>query len=152
MALIQQELFDESKSLIFCQECSRRIAFTKLQNQLLADNLTKTECFPSELVGHSSFKTYLTSFMNTFHVCHSTSLNIAFQVNARLELEREDVRTAVRGEFSSALEGLTQERAGLLNQVSELRLKLAELQSDKETVERRWRLQAEEEAEKIHAK
>ena len=90
--------------------------------------------------------------MNTFHVCHSTSLNIAFQVNARLELEREDVRTAVRGEFSSALEGLTQERAGLLNQVSELRLKLAELQSDKETVERRWRLQAEEEAEKIHAK
>ena len=75
-----------------------------------------------------------------------------FQVNARLELEREDVRQAVRGEFSSALEGLTQERSNLLNQLSELRLRLAELQSEKETVERRWRMQAEEEAEKIHAK
>ena len=77
---------------------------------------------------------------------------LPFQVNARLELEREDVRQSVRGEFESALEGLTQERSQLLNQVSELRLKLAESQSEKETVERRWRMQAEEEAEKIHAK
>lgn len=73
-------------------------------------------------------------------------------MNARLELEREDVRQAVRGEFSAALEGLTQERGTLLNQMSELRLRLAEMQSEKEIVERRWRLQAEEEAEKIHAK
>jgi hypothetical protein len=29
---------------------------------------------------------------------------------------------------------------------------LAEMQSEKETLERRWRMQAEEEAEKIHAK
>ena len=73
-------------------------------------------------------------------------------MNARLELEREDVRQAVRGEFSAALEGLTQERGTLLNQMSELRLRLAEMQSEKEIVERRWWLQAEEEAEKIHAK
>jgi hypothetical protein len=38
-------------------------------------------------------------------------------VNAKLELEREDVRQSVRGEFSAALEGLTQERTNLLNQV-----------------------------------
>ena len=75
-----------------------------------------------------------------------------FQANARFELEREDVRQSVRGEFSAALEGLTQERGNLLNQLSDMRLKLAEIQSEKETVERRWRLQAEEEAEKIHSK
>jgi hypothetical protein len=50
------------------------------------------------------------------------------------------------------LEGLTQERSNLLNQLSEVRLRLAELQSEKETVERRWRMQSEEEAEKIHTK
>ena len=75
-----------------------------------------------------------------------------FQINARFELEREDVRQSVRGEFSAALEGLTQERSNLLNQLSDMRLKFAELQSEKETVERRWRLQAEQEAEKIHSK
>jgi hypothetical protein len=50
-------------------------------------------------------------------------VSIGSQLNGKLELEREDVRQAVRGEFAVALEGLTQERASLLNQVSELRLR-----------------------------
>ena len=75
-----------------------------------------------------------------------------FQVNERLENERDDIRTVVRGEFSSALDGLTEERSSLLNQLSDMRLKLAEAHSEQESSEKRWRCQAEEEAERIHAK
>ena len=74
------------------------------------------------------------------------------QVNERLENEKDDIRTIVRGEFSSALDGLTEERSSLLNQLSDMRLKLAEAHSEQESSEKRWRCQAEEEAERIHAK
>jgi hypothetical protein len=74
------------------------------------------------------------------------------QANARFEAEREDVRKAVRGEFATAMESLTVERTNLLNQLSELRLKLAEVQSEKEAAENQWRVHAEEEAAKIHTK
>ena len=50
------------------------------------------------------------------------------------------------------MESLTEERTGLLNQMSEMRLKLAEARSEKEAAERQWRSNAEEEAAKIHAK
>jgi len=36
--------------------------------------------------------------------------------------------------------------------VSEVRLKLAEYQSEKEIIQKQFRIQAEEEAEKIHSK
>ena len=74
------------------------------------------------------------------------------KINQRLETERDDVRTIVRGEFASALDALTEERSTLLNQLSEMRLKLAETKSALETSEKQWKLQAEEEAEKIHSK
>ncbi len=67
-------------------------------------------------------------------------------------MEREDVRKAVRGEFTTAMEGLTSERTSLMNQVSEMRLKLASVQSEKEAAEKQWKTHAEEEAAKIHAK
>lgn len=63
-----------------------------------------------------------------------------------------DVRKSVRAEFASALDSLTLERTNLLAQISDLRLKLAEVQSERESAEKRWRCQAEEEAERIHAK
>lgn len=74
------------------------------------------------------------------------------QANAKFEAEREDVRQAVRGEFSAAMESLTNERSGLLNQMSELRVKLAEAQSEKEAAEKDWRTKSDDEAAKIHAK
>ena len=58
----------------------------------------------------------------------------------------------MKGEFTTAMESLTEERTGLLNQMSAMRLKLAEAQSEKEAAERQWRSNAEEEATKIHAK
>ena len=58
----------------------------------------------------------------------------------------------MRGEFSSALDSLTEERTSMLSQLSDMRLKLAESHSEQEASEKRWRCQAEEEAERIHAK
>ena len=69
-----------------------------------------------------------------------------------METERDDIRNIVRGEFASALDTLTEERTNLLNQLSEMRLKLAEAKSELETSEKQWKCQAEEEAEKIHSK
>ena len=74
------------------------------------------------------------------------------QVNERLENERDDIRNVVRGEFASALDSLTEERTNLLSQLSDMRLKLAESHSEQESCEKRWRCQAEEEAERIHSK
>ena len=71
---------------------------------------------------------------------------------AKFEAERDDVRQAVRGEFSAAMESLTAERAALMNQLSEVRLKLAEVQSDREAAEKQWRVHADEEAARIHAR
>ena len=62
------------------------------------------------------------------------------------------MRNVVRGEFASALDSLTEERTSLLTQLSDMRLKLAEANSEKESAEKRWRCQAEEEAERIHSK
>ena len=75
-----------------------------------------------------------------------------FQGIAKFEAEREDVRSAVRGEFTTAMESLAAERTGLMNQVTEVRLKLAEAQSDREAAEKLWKAHAEEEAAKIHAR
>ena len=58
----------------------------------------------------------------------------------------------MRGEFASALDSLTEERTSLLTQLSDMRLKLAEAQSEQESSEKRWRCRAEEEAERIHSK
>ena len=75
-----------------------------------------------------------------------------FQSIAKFEAERDDVRQAVRGEFVAAMDSLTAERSALMNQVSEIRLKLAEAQSDREAAEKQWRVRADEEAAKIHAR
>ena len=58
----------------------------------------------------------------------------------------------MRGEFTAAMESLASERGGLMNQLSEVRVKLAEAQSDKEAAEKQWKAQAEEEAAQIHAR
>ena len=50
------------------------------------------------------------------------------------------------------MESLAAERTGLMNQVTEVRLKLAEAQSDREAAEKLWKAHAEEEAAKIHAR
>ena len=75
-----------------------------------------------------------------------------FQTNAKFEAGRDDVRQAVRGEFTVAIDGLTTERSDLLNQMSDLRLKLAEAQSERDAAEKEWQVKAEDEAVKIHAK
>ena len=62
------------------------------------------------------------------------------------------MRQAVRGEFSMALDSLASEKSGLMNQLSEVRLKLAELQSEHEAAEKQWKVRADEEATKIHAR
>ena len=62
------------------------------------------------------------------------------------------MRSAVRGEFTTTMEGLASERGALMNQLTEARLKLAEAQSDREAAEKQWKSQAEEEAAKIHAR
>ena len=79
-------------------------------------------------------------------------ISISFQTNAKFEAERDDVRQAVRGEFTVAIDGLTGERSDLLNQLSDLRLKLAEAQSERDSAEKEWQAKAEDEAVKIHAK
>ena len=58
----------------------------------------------------------------------------------------------MRGEFTVAIDGLTGERSDLLNQLSDLRLKLAEAQSERDSAEKEWQAKAEDEAVKIHAK
>ena len=62
------------------------------------------------------------------------------------------MREAVRGEFCMALDCLASEKSGLMNQLSEVRLKLAESQSDKEAAEKQWKVASDEEAAKIHAR
>ena len=62
------------------------------------------------------------------------------------------MRSAVRGEFTTAMESLSVERSALMNQLTEVRLKLAEAQSDREAAEKLWKAHAEEEAAKIHAR
>ena len=69
-----------------------------------------------------------------------------------MESERNDVRSAVRGEFSSAIEGLSQERSKLLNDLSDLRLTVAELKSEKEASEKDRKREMEAEVDKIHEK
>ena len=69
-----------------------------------------------------------------------------------MESERHDVRQSVRGEFASAIESLSQERGNLLNELSDLRLKLAELKSEKEAEEKERKREMEMEIEKIHVK
>lgn len=73
-------------------------------------------------------------------------------MNGRLESEREDIRSAVRGEFTAALDSLASDRTTLLNQVGDLRLKLAEVLSQKEAEEKKRKQEAEEEAAKIHTR
>ena len=58
----------------------------------------------------------------------------------------------MRGEFCMALDSLASEKSGLMNQLSEVRLKLAELQSEHEAAEKQWKVRADEEATKIHAR
>lgn len=62
------------------------------------------------------------------------------------------MRQAVRGEFAVAMESLTMERGALMNQLSEVRLKLAEVQSEREADQKLWKAQADEEAAKIHTR
>ena len=62
------------------------------------------------------------------------------------------MRAAVRGEFTVAMESLTSERGALMNQLSDVRLKLAEAQSEREAAEKQWKAHADEEAAKIHAR
>jgi regulator of replication initiation timing len=72
------------------------------------------------------------------------------QTNGRLESERDDVRRAVCGEFSSALESLSEERGNLLNELSDLRLRLAEVVSEKEAAEKDRRREVDAEVKEIH--
>ena len=74
------------------------------------------------------------------------------QTNAKFEAEKSNVRQAVRGEFCMALDSLASEKSGLMNQLSEVRLKLAELQSEFEAAEKQYKARADEEAAKIHAR
>ena len=74
------------------------------------------------------------------------------QTNAKFEAEKSNVRQAVRGEFCMALDCLASEKSGLMNQLSEVRLKLAELQSEFEAAEKQYKARADEEAAKIHAR
>ena len=69
-----------------------------------------------------------------------------------MESERDDVRKSVRGEFSSALDGLSAERTHLLNETADLRLQLAEAKSEREAAERESKKEMEMEAMKIHAR
>ena len=62
------------------------------------------------------------------------------------------MRQVVRGEFCMALDSLASEKSGLMNQLSEVRLKLAEAQSDREAAEKQWKIQADDEAAKIHTR
>ena len=75
-----------------------------------------------------------------------------FQINEKLEGEREDIRQAVRGEFTTAMESLTSERSHLLQELSDLRLTLAEVKSAKESVEKTMKREAEMEVERIHTR
>ena len=74
------------------------------------------------------------------------------QTNAKFEAEKSNVRQAVRGEFCMALDSLASEKSGLMNQLSEVRLKLAELQSEFEAAEKQYKARADQEAAKIHAR
>ena len=62
------------------------------------------------------------------------------------------MRQSVRGEFSSALDGLSAERTHLLNETADLRLQLAEARSETEAKEREAKREMEMEAMKIHAR
>ena len=62
------------------------------------------------------------------------------------------MRSAVRGEFTTAMEALASEKSALMSQLTEARLKLVEAQSDREAAEKQWKAHAEEEAAKIHAR
>lgn len=73
-------------------------------------------------------------------------------MNAKLEGEREDIRQAVRGEFTTAMESLTLERSQLLQELSDLRLALAEVKSAKESTEKTMKREAEVEVERIHTR
>lgn len=74
------------------------------------------------------------------------------QSNAKFEAEKSNMRQVVRGEFCMALDSLASEKSGLMNQLSEVRLKLAEAQSDREAAEKQWKIQADDEAAKIHTR
>jgi len=67
-----------------------------------------------------------------------------------LESEREDVRASVRGEFTSALESLSNERAHLLGEVSRLRRALTEAESSASAIRSESRESADKQVEAIH--
>lgn len=67
---------------------------------------------------------------------NSVSFSFLFQTNGRLESDRDDVRQSVRGEFAAALDTLSQERSGLLQETADLRLRLAEARAERESIER----------------
>eukprot|EP00094_Tigriopus_californicus_P008370 TCALIF_08065-PA protein Name:"Similar to AZI1 5-azacytidine-induced protein 1 (Homo sapiens)" AED:0.03 eAED:0.03 QI:0/1/0.6/1/1/0.8/5/10/321 len=80
------------------------------------------------------------------------TINDLKKTNGQLESERDDVRQAVRGEFNSALEALSNERNSLLNQISDLRLACTEMKSQILVMERAHKREMEREIENIHVR